>query len=80
MKNNVEKNFNTWYKSIDYLEADFCSFKAGYKAREEDIENINRVEVINHNSSEFEIGRVLVYKGVVEVSLQDNNKTLKIFI
>jgi hypothetical protein len=42
--------------------------------------NIDRVEVINHNSSEFEIGRVLVYKGAVEVSLQDDNKTLKIFI
>jgi hypothetical protein len=42
--------------------------------------NIDRVEVINHNSDKFEIGRVLVYKGALEVSLQDDNKTLKIFI
>lgn len=42
--------------------------------------NITRVEVINHNSSNFEIGRIFAYRGDVEVSLQDDNKTLKIFI
>lgn len=41
---------------------------------------ITRLEVINHNSFEFPIGRVLTYRGNVEMELQDNNKTLKIFI
>jgi hypothetical protein len=80
MENNIEKKFDTWCKSTDYAEADFCSFKAGYKARESDIEKINRVEVINHKSTKFEIGRVLGYRGEIEISLQDDGKTLKIFI
>lgn len=44
------------------------------------LDSINRVEIINHNSDQFEIGRVLVYRGKVEVQLQDDGKTLKVFI
>jgi len=42
--------------------------------------NISRVEVINHNSSKFDIGRIFVCRGDVEISLQDDNRTMKIFI
>lgn len=80
MNNNIEKNFDTWRKSIDYSEADFCSFKAGYMARETSIENINRLEVINHNSKHLEIGRIFSFSGKMEFSLQDDGKSLKIFI
>ena len=41
---------------------------------------ITRVEVINHTSNEHPIGRIFTYHGNVEISMQDNNKTLKIFI
>ena len=41
---------------------------------------INRLEVINHNSDKFPIGRVLTFYGDVEMQLQDNGKTLKVFI
>ncbi len=43
-------------------------------------DSINRVEIINHNSSQFEIGRIFTFRGKIETSLQDDNKTLKIFI
>jgi hypothetical protein len=41
---------------------------------------ITRLEIINHKSNEHPIGRIFTYYGNVEVSMQDNNKTLKIFI
>ena len=28
---NIKEEFNKWYDSIDYTEADYASFKAGYK-------------------------------------------------
>ena len=53
------------------------------------LKDINRFEVINHNSNKYELGRCLVHKKSigtsyieyeVSASLQDDNKTLKIFI
>lgn len=53
------------------------------------LKDITRFEVINHNSNKYTFGRCLVHsKGVgtdyieyqVNASLQDDNKTLKIFI
>lgn len=44
------------------------------------LNSLNRVEVINHSSSLFEKGRFIVYRGKIETSLQDGDKTLKIFI
>ncbi len=47
---------------------------------------INRIEVINHYNTNNPIGRLLVlHKELgdfdkIEFSLQDNNKTLKIFL
>lgn len=43
---------------------------------------VTRLEIINH-SSKGDLGRVFVNRndsGKIEVSLQDNNRTLKIFI
>jgi len=50
------------------------------EAELDSLKKFTRVEVINHKSDRFEIGRVLVYRGDIEVSLQDDGKTLKIFI
>ena len=53
------------------------------------LKDINRFEVINHNSTKYPIGRVIVHKKSISTDylkyevftqLQDNNKTLKIFI
>jgi len=44
------------------------------------LNNINRVEVINHNSSRFDIGCIFSFRGNIELQLQDNNKTIKVFI
>ena len=51
-----------------------------------DLEKINRLEVINHAENKHEIGRLLVmyqekndFKKI-EISIQDEEKTLKIFI
>ena len=46
------------------------------------LKDINRFEVINHFDSKYDIGRILSSKGDnrVSTSLQDDNKTLKIFI
>ena len=51
-----------------------------------DVDNINRLEIINHGDSRHEIGRLLVLKKDLgdfknmEFSLQDDGKTLKIFV
>ena len=50
------------------------------------LEDLNRLEVINHAKNDKPIGRILVlYKELghfeeVEMSFQDDNKTLKIFL
>ena len=44
------------------------------------MDKISRVEIINHNSSKYEIGRIFTFRGKIETQLQDDNKTLKIFI
>jgi len=53
------------------------------------LKNIVRFEVINHNNNKYEIGRCLVHRKndgtsyvewKVKAFLQDDNKTLKIFI
>lgn len=50
------------------------------------LEDLNRIEVINHAENSKSLGRILVlYKELgdfeeVEMSFQDNNKTLKIFL
>jgi hypothetical protein len=46
----------------------------------EDYSKVTRLEVINHKTLNREIGRLFNHKGEIEMSLQDNNKTLKIFI
>ena len=51
-----------------------------------DLEKINRLEVINHADNRFPIGRVItLYKELndfdsLEISIQDDGKTMKIFI
>ena len=53
---------------------------------DEEVEKINRIEVINHAKNDKPIGRLLVlYKELghfeeVEFSLQDDGQTLKIFL
>lgn len=42
--------------------------------------SITRLEVINHTSDKHPIGRILTYHGNIEVSMQDDCKTIKIFI
>lgn len=55
------------------------------------LKDINRFEVINHNNTKYKIGRIVIHKKnnsimnddtkyEVITSLQDYNKTLKIFI
>lgn len=51
-----------------------------------DLDKINRIEVINHAENKFEIGRMLVlyenlghFKGL-DISIQDDGKTMKIFL
>ena len=46
------------------------------------LKDINRFEVINHHTDGYEIGRIVVAKSfkVIIPELQDNNRTLKIFI
>jgi hypothetical protein len=44
---------------------------------------VTRIEIINHAKNDLEIGRILVLKNCFkncEIELQDDNKTLKIFI
>jgi len=52
--------------------------------KKEYLKNINRVEIINHNSitKQHELGRIFTHNEVksCELSFQDENKTLKIFI
>lgn len=49
-----------------------------------DIENVRRLEVIDHSSNSLEKGRALVKyladNEILNFLFQDNNKTLKIFI
>lgn len=53
---------------------------------EKKLENIDRLEVINHAKNDKSIGRLLtLYKELghfdkLEFALQDNDKTLKIFL
>lgn len=51
-----------------------------------DLDKINRIELINHAENKFEIGRMLVlyenlghFKGV-DISIQDDGQTMKIFL
>ena len=50
------------------------------------LEDLNRIEIINHARNDRSFGRILVlYKKLgdfekVEMSFQDDNKTLKIFL
>ena len=44
------------------------------------IKDINRFEVINHKSLKHGIGRLIVIRSTISISLQDNNKTLKVFV
>jgi hypothetical protein len=44
------------------------------------LDDITRIEVINHTDTRMGIGRQLVHYGKNELSFQDNGKTLKIFI
>jgi hypothetical protein len=41
---------------------------------------LNRVEIINHNSDKHPLGRIFTHRGDIEVSYQDGGSTLKIFI
>lgn len=51
-----------------------------------DIEKIDRIEIINHAKNDKPIGRILtLYKdlchfGSLDFEIQDNDKTLKIFL
>lgn len=51
-----------------------------------DLEKISRLEVINHAKNKLPIGRVLtLYKELkdfdsIEISIQDDGRTMKIFI
>ena len=52
------------------------------------LKDVTRFEVINHNNNSYIIGRCIIHKKgssdyieyTVDASLQDGNKTLKIFI
>lgn len=59
-----------------------CPFYKGSLSEYYDnlLSNINRVEIINHTSSKHEIGRIFTYRGKVEISLQDDGETIKVFI
>lgn len=54
--------------------------------KEIDETKINRLEIINHASNDYPIGRLLtLYKEMsnfngIEISIQDGGKTLKIFL
>jgi hypothetical protein len=54
--------------------------------KEIDETKINRIEVINHASNDFPTGRLLtLYKDMehfdsIEISIQDDGRTLKIFL
>jgi hypothetical protein len=55
------------------------------KQQQLDLTNITRLEVINHASNRYPIGRILtMYETkdftVVDAQFQDENRTLKIFI
>lgn len=41
---------------------------------------INRIEIINHNQKDMDIGRIFNFKGNIDVQFQENGKTIKIFI
>jgi hypothetical protein len=77
---NIEKLDTELTQHLESLTREDLLQWIGDKRMRELLGEINRLEVINHNSDKFEIGRVLVYKGAVEVSLQVDNKTLKVFI
>ena len=47
------------------------------------LSQVSRLEVINHTTNNHAIGRLLVMylnKGSLEFSIQDNGRTLKVFI
>lgn len=51
-----------------------------------DLDKINRIELINHAENHLEKGRILtLYENMghfnkVEISIQDDNQTMKIFL
>lgn len=53
---------------------------------EVNLEKISRIEVINHASNRYSIGRILtLYRELeefdsIEISIQDNGRTMKIYI
>ena len=46
----------------------------------EDYSQVNRLEIINHKTLNREVGRLFSHRGEIEMSLQDNQTTLKIFV
>ena len=80
---NIEKNIMWTKKAEDFLNQALEMEKEQQKL---DFKNITRLEVINHASNKVAIGRVLtLYKNnkdftIIEATLQDKDKTLKIFI
>jgi hypothetical protein len=55
------------------------AYMRGFEVAKEDF-NVNRVEIINHNTQSKEIGRLFVHRGNIDVQLQDDDRTLKVFI
>jgi hypothetical protein len=80
---NIEKNVMWTKKTEEFLKQALNMEK---QQQQLDLTNITRLEVINHATNKFAVGRVLtLYKNnkdftVVEASFQDKDRTLKIFI
>lgn len=55
-------------------------YMRGFEMAQKDKTEVGRIEIINHTQTDKEVGRIFTYRGDVELSFQDNNKTLKIFI
>lgn len=77
---NTDKDKLTWHSLLE------TALFMEYKQQEIDLKDVTRLEVINHASNYLKVGRVLtLYKSdkdftVVDASIQDQDRTLKIFI
>ena len=77
----INKSYNE-YKGINEAidDAAYYIHQLHLKDLENIFNNIIRFEVINHKRKDIEIGKILTHYSPIKAYLQDDNKTLKIFL
>ena len=71
-------------KNIEMIEVPDSEYQQflEWKENEIDTSKITRFEVINHSREDLSIGRILTLHNIdnIELSFQDDNRTLKVFL